>query len=461
MRTFFILIFLFLSLSQSFSQTLGGNWTSKGSGIAATNHSFISVAALDSVSAWGVSYQTRFSEASRRFTRTTDGGKTWKSGIIDPTGGNFFSLSIFALDTNTAWVIMTNLPSQNQGRIYKTTNGGQSWEQQTGSFNNTGNAITSIHFFNANDGVAFGSAGTGTVIDSLRIWNTSDGGSTWTRIPKSLLPAPLSGEGTWLQYGTGAYEAKGDILWFGTRKGRIWKTTDKGRTWSSSNTGVNITIYSIAFANKNGMLITETGGLKTQDEGQSWTPVTLPSAIYDGYYQIENIPGQPLGFWLAYEGSGGSTRNQIRHAYTLDHGSTWVSMDNPFNVECFSFVSPTIVWGGSRITSPDSGGMIQWIGNFGTVTSIKDHENMLASPLKLNPNPFSASAILEFKLSNHSIPVNIFISDFMGRTLETIHIEEPGSDIHQLEFGDHIPKGMYLLTLQQGPYLLSKPFFKQ
>ena len=88
-------------------------------------------------------------------------------------------------------------------------------------------------------GISFGSPGTGNAsVDSLRIYRTQDGGSSWNRIPAANLPAPLAGEGVWIYSGNGLYDSRGDTLWFGTRSGRVFRTVDRGQTWAAFGTGL-------------------------------------------------------------------------------------------------------------------------------------------------------------------------------------------------------------------------------
>lgn len=366
MKKLFTFLLLMVAMATVYAQS-PGTWQSKGSGITATNRSMQGVSAVDSNIAWGITYHLPGTLATREFTRTIDGGNTWTSGVIDSAGdGSFTNLCIYALNQNTAWVAMTNAGEQAFGRIYKTTNGGQTWAQQSGSFRDSSNSIVAIHFFDANNGVTFGSPGTGNpAIDSLRIWITSNGGTTWNRIPKEQLPPVLAGEGTWINYGNGNYDVKGDTIWFGTRRGRIWRSTNKGASWTVQS--INDQIFNqavpVAFRNaNNGIALVKDSGFRTKDGGNSWQPLSLPPSIL--YYQIEHVPGKDSVYFLSYEGS---TRlyTDIRFAYSLDNGNNWILTTDP-GVECFEFVSPTHAWGGGRVISPTQGGMYRWTGNLNT-----------------------------------------------------------------------------------------------
>lgn len=428
-----------------------GNWQSKGSGIIAPRQSILGLAVVDSNTVWAVTYHLA-GAATREFMRTVDGGNTWTSGVIDPTdGGNFSNLGIFALNKDTAWVNMTNVGVQNLGRIYKTTNAGQTWVQQTGSFNNIGNAFGAFHFFDKNNGVAFGSPGTGNnTIDSLRIWTTTNGGTTWNRIPKSQLPAVLAGEGTWVSYGNDSYAVIGDTIWFGTRRGRVWHSTDKGISWKvfPINTLISNEAFSIAFKDpKNGIAVSYGRAFYTEDGGKSWKSLSsLPPSI--AYYQIQHIPGTHGSYFLSYEASN-QIDNDVRIAYTINDGNSWTLTKNP-GIVCFKFLSPSLAWGGGWVINPPQRGMYRWKGDF-TITTSANESISITKQIQVSPNPFNSQTLLEFELKDNTLPLEISITDIIGRTLKSFRVEKPNTGINELLLEIEAPAGLLFLTLQQGP----------
>jgi photosystem II stability/assembly factor-like uncharacterized protein len=462
MKKLFFLSFLWAIISTVTQSQTPGIWTFKGSGIKDSRSAFQSIAAVDANIVWGITYDAVDFGPSQTFSRTANGGKTWRTGIIDPSQvQNFSNISIVALDSMIAWVLMTNAGSQNVGRIYKTIDGGQNWKQQIGSFNDLGNAITGIHFFDKNNGVTFGSPGTGNpAVDSLRIWTTIDGGNNWTRIAKSQLPPVLAGEGIWVIFGNGTHEARGDTLSFVTRRARVWKTTDRGKTWTATSTGANEIAYTIAYSNsKNGLILTQRSAYITKDGGMSWGAIVLPPSRRDGYYQVEAIPGQDKGFLISYEGSS-TLYTLFRHAYTLDHGVTWIPIENPGNVQCFDFLSPTLIWGGGSNKNPEIDGMFLWTGKFGTTTSV-NKLNEITNQFKLSPNPFTDQTMLEFELKDPALPVDISVMDAWGRILKTFHVKQPGIGLTQIPLEIDAPAGLLLLNLRQGDQVQGIKLLKQ
>src|ERR1044071_1119743 len=61
------------------------------------------------------------------FTRTTDGGKTWRAGAVAGAEGLDFR-DVKAMDADTAYLL--SIGKGEQSRIYKTTDGGAHWALQ-------------------------------------------------------------------------------------------------------------------------------------------------------------------------------------------------------------------------------------------------------------------------------------------------------------------------------------------
>lgn len=449
-----LLILTLLCLQVCYSNVYG-QWSAKGSGISAIPRGIQSLTAIDANTAWGVTINPLFTSAAREFTRTTNGGLTWQNGVIDAANGDdFTAISIFALDANTAWVTMNDLGTARIGRLYHTTNGGQNWTQQTDSFNDLNKALTAVHFFDANVGVAYGSPATGDDgVDVLRIWRTTNGGDTWTEL--SNLPAKLSGEGIFIYYGNNNYAVQGDHMWLGTSRGRIWHSDDRGATWEAVSAGANVPIYAIAFKdNMNGIAISDGQGFSTDDGGASWSGLGMPAAL--ATYQISYVPNTPGTYVLLYEGST-SFFSDFKFAYSLNDGIDWTTTDET-SIEVMQFLSPTVGWGGGQVFGPTLGGMYRWTGDLDAVTSTFDVQKSIAE-VALYPNPFSDDTFVSFEVE-HNAPVEFLVRDVTNKLIHRERMEQPsiGRNQHRLRF--EAPAGMYLLTIRQAERTLTVKLFK-
>ena len=71
--------------------------------------------------------------------------------------------------------------------MYKTTDGGLTWDKQETAFPGfNGNPIV-IHFFDSNNGVCVGDPNNGY----WAIYTTTNGGTNWIRVPSANIPAPI------------------------------------------------------------------------------------------------------------------------------------------------------------------------------------------------------------------------------------------------------------------------------
>jgi photosystem II stability/assembly factor-like uncharacterized protein len=190
------------------------------------DQSFRGLDAVDSETAW-ISGGSLSSGAGRVY-RTTDGGDTWQD--VTPPGTEGLSLrDVDAQDANTA-VVLSIGPGE-ASRIWRTTDGGATW---TETFRNTEGEA----FYNCLDfypGGKRGLAVSDPVDGKFRILATSDSGRSWEVLPTEGMPDS-----------TGEYNfsASGDCLtirgrdaWFGSggTSARVFHSTDRGLTWEATD----------------------------------------------------------------------------------------------------------------------------------------------------------------------------------------------------------------------------------
>ncbi|MGZ4117805.1 MAG: VPS10 domain-containing protein, partial [Bacteroidia bacterium] len=319
-----------LAVSAIMAQTPSPSWT------ITQNSNFPMVSAgtrfIDAVNpnvVWAVGYDgTAPSRNYSYFTRTTNGGTSFSSGIIfqgtNTAVGDTNSwvlANMEGIDANTAWVSAYKKSSQNMGGIFRTTNGGTNWINMTapGMFTNTASFADVITFVTPSVGVAIGDPnGTG---NEFEIWRTIDGGNSWTKIPGANIPNPSSTN----EFGlVNVYCKQGTSnIWFGTNAGRIYRSTDGGLTWSvatvaASTTGIN----DIAFTDpNNGVAYAFTSGstfemYNTTDGGATWTQIVTPSPNV-GMNDLNAVPGTNY-----FVSAGAGTGNNII-SYSQDNGVTW------------------------------------------------------------------------------------------------------------------------------------------
>ena len=217
--------------------------------------------------------QTFVTNFAPDFIKTVDGGANWTSLDVPVTSDERLD-ALFFLDTSTGYV------AGQTGKIYKTINGGTSWNIL---FDSTAE-LKDIVFLNVNTGFAVGSKGT--------ILKTTDAGVTWT--------TKISGDNNFISTIKFINTTTGLAV---SSSGKILKTIDAGETWSTVFTSSK-NLTSIAIVNNkilvggsadfsiNGNVI-----LSSTDNGNNW--VTQPLAVgpkgINGIHFFTDIKGLIVG----------------------------------------------------------------------------------------------------------------------------------------------------------------------
>jgi photosystem II stability/assembly factor-like uncharacterized protein len=194
------------------------------------DQSFRGLDAVDRRTAW-VTGGSLTTNGPGRVFRTTDGGRTWEDVSPPDTGGLQFR-DVAARSAKRA-VILAIGPGD-ASRIYRTTDGGANWDA---AFVNDDPAA----FY---DCMAFypggrrGLALSDPVDGKFRILSTHDFGRSWTVLPNNGMPeAPT-------EFG---FAASGDCLvtaghtaYFGSGGGaaRVFRSDDLGRTWTATDSTI-------------------------------------------------------------------------------------------------------------------------------------------------------------------------------------------------------------------------------
>ena len=181
-----------------------------------------------------------------------------------------------------------------------------------------------LTFLNDKDGIAVGDS----VDGCLSIIITSDGGTTWSKIPCSQLPAGIEGEGAFAASNTNIVTV-GDEIWVATTSGRILYSSDKGKKWDVYTTPLRSNeptegIYSIDFYdNQLGVVIggdytnpnnASANKAITKDGGKTWE--LLADGNAPGYKScIQFVPGSSGKGMVAVGFTGIS--------YSSDMGLNW------------------------------------------------------------------------------------------------------------------------------------------
>lgn len=250
-----------------------------------------------------------------------------------PATVDFFGLSF--LNSDTGIVVGGNL---NEGKIYRTQNGGDTWID-----------VTPYGTKLLYDVQSFGSQGFISVGLDGKIWRSVDGGVSWSSIS--------SGTTQWLN---AAVVLPNGVALAGGTSGEILRSEDAGVTWTKVSSGTNNwLLYFYFFSDSLGFASAVSGQvIRTTNGGVSWSPIVLPgnanvnalgathpdslTAVMSNGMLLRSVNagqqwfstllqpnGEPLRT-LVFRGKWGVTAGEKRIFITQDHGLSWdISLSTP------------------------------------------------------------------------------------------------------------------------------------
>jgi len=453
-------------------------WLNQNAGFTNDTLGFYEMSLPSKNIAWAVCYDGKAGLLSTRpvlsFTRTTNGGNTWKPGQM----GNDYTLrfsNISAIDGNEAWVAMHKIgPVYGSyygsfgkgGGVFHTTNAGQTWKHiKPGQLFNNNSVPRFVHFKNKNHGIAVGDPNGGY----WEIYRTNNQGKKWKRVAQSKIPAALPNEVGWIS----GFAVVGNTIWFGTDSGRMYKSNDFGKTWTVKrlDSELGAYVHEIAFLD-DGLTgvahlrnATSTFVFSTTDGGSTWTNYFQPPNWKNS--RITAVPGTHAFVSTAIHGNPlyrGS-------AVSYDAGQTWIEIDNIANKAVCRFFDAQIGYaGGFFVTGPPLRGgifkseivfQIPGCANNNKQVEITSAEKMpgmeekpvAGDRVKAYPTPARdvINILLEEPLANTSSVISIIALD--GKVMDSRRYK--ASRLLQVDLSKLAP-GLYVLRIESAGQTFNK-----
>ena len=411
-------------------------WILQNTGFINASRGIDQIAIVNPLTVWAKAYDgTNSTNYLLEFTKTVDGGSTWKAGAITFTGSANYGCSNLYPFSDTVCYAAVFPKSGNGGIVFKTTDGGNNWNPQpTADFSSSW--LNWVTFFNQNEGVCMGDPNSSS---QFIIYTTTDGGVNWNQVPYSNIPNALSGETGVVNY----YDKYENTIWFGTSKGNVFKSTDKGLNWTSSSTGFG-DFTNIKFKNNNigiaELLSTNSYQIKkTTDGGTTWNAIN-PSGAFVKMF-LTNIPGT-TGMWVnvSPSSSGGC---HIGSSYSLDDCNSFFNIDTgSVQYTSVAFYDSLNGWAGGFNTNSTIGGIYKWNPKFITtgIASI-NNDNL---NINIYPNPSNGKYNILFGSEINENP-NIEVLDILGKSVYKSNINLSNNKNYILNLENK--SGLYIVQI--------------
>lgn len=258
------------------------------------------------------------------YTRTVDGGATWRAGVV-PGADSLEFRDVHGFDADRA-VLLAAGPGD-KSRLYQTSDGGAHWTLAWTNPDPKG--FFDCIDFRGSVGVVVGDA----VAGHFPLLKTTDGGRTWAPYapPGAVALGAVDGEGAFAASGTCVVLQPDQSVWVGTAKaGRILRFgTDRADAFEPPmlRGGASEGISTLAFRDaKTGMA----GGgdytkpaqfsdniAVTTDGGRTWSAGSRPpfSGAVFGLAYVQSRPATVVA--IGMKGA----------AWSADNGKTWSTLD--------------------------------------------------------------------------------------------------------------------------------------
>jgi photosystem II stability/assembly factor-like uncharacterized protein len=316
-----------------------------------TTQLLISVSPVNSQVVWA-------SGTGGTYVVTTNGGNTWKAGVV-PGAENLQFRDVQGVSANVAY-LMSIGDNPTDFRIYKTWNGGATWHLQF--VNHTVGAFYDCFaFWEPNRGVAHSDSVNG-VFPDIRTFS----GQKWHSIAGKMPPS-LPGEASFSSSGT-CITTQGDsnawITTGGATTSRILATSDGGDTWNAYDTPLisSPSAGGLSVAFRDAMHGIVGGGdlavnyriqaATSEDGGHTWTltkkpPIggTIFALAYANGMNLENSqPDSQFERTVVITAEDAPNFDRGAAAWSPDEGQTWYRLSGASGYWGLGFANPHAGW---------------------------------------------------------------------------------------------------------------------
>lgn len=249
---------------------------------------------------------------------SADNGQTWRifstdfyTGSAAPQSGASVA-DLWALDGQRAWLVLNRYPGGSR-QLYQTTTGPQGLAVAA---TQVPGAVQEVCFFDASTGLALTTAAGGA--SAWQLYRTANGGQSWQLV--TALPPAAAGTLA------GKTASLGSDFWLTTQQGLVLHTPDRGLSWTAGAAPQGLAAP--AFRDAQHGLATAAAPdpdrplYRTADGGATWSLVAATGPRRR--YALAAVPGS-AGTYVSVgkAPSDSSPGDQPGTAISYDEGQTW------------------------------------------------------------------------------------------------------------------------------------------
>ncbi len=266
-----------------------------------------------------------FTDPTHRVLFSEDGGESWRGLPADGLSGRMLSpVQVFFIDADTGWLLVGGTGGLNLAR---TVDRGAQWTESA-----VPEGMSRVHFFDAQNGVAVGSAGA--------IWQTADAGAAWNPVSSQasvdLKQVFFVDRQHGFACGNDSHEEGEENL---ADAGQVIATSDGGQSWQLvyETSGQFLSKMHFQDATNGWMCAGDNTGtpylMQSTNGGAGWDRKNVPTTV-SGYYGkvtavtavrfFDSQNGRAVGVYdTGMSTSQGGQMYMIADYKTTDGGGSW------------------------------------------------------------------------------------------------------------------------------------------
>jgi photosystem II stability/assembly factor-like uncharacterized protein len=372
--------------------------------------------------------------------RTINYGVNWVNKSGNGLPSNIDLYNIFCVDTV---IDLTAGKSGTNTYVYRTSNGGNNWQQV---FSQPGGFMDAIWMKNASTGFIYGDP----VGGRWSLWKTTNGGINWDSSGMYLPPAS-STEAGW----NNALFVRNNNIWFGTNNHRVYHSTNFGTTWTYGVTAeASTTAFWFYYLDSLSGFYGGDSVHKTTDGGASWTTMTCPGTgsfmgFVSGMMAVNGNSFQPMLNWTV------RGDDKIYISYYMGNWNTYYTASSGSYLHIGTDYQGlyTYTW-----AVRSNGGITRITTFWGEVKKISSLMPEKYSLSQNYPNPFNPVTKIKFDVpldsrlrGNDNMTLKIY--DVLGKEIITLVNEHLSPGTYEVEWdGTNYPSGVYFYKLINDSY---------